>query len=71
LRRAFFSSGDSAARICSGDSAANPTQSDDLKRFAYTPGELAQMGERAGWRSDYIGEWGHPRGQLMMRFLAT
>lgn len=58
------------ATFSSGDSAANPSQSDDLKRFTYTPEELAAMGERTGWRSDYIGEWGHPRGQLMMRYLA-
>lgn len=58
------------ATFSAGDSAANPAESDDLKRFTYTPEELAALGERAGWRSDYIGEWGHPRGQLMMRYLA-
>jgi hypothetical protein len=58
------------ATFSSGDSAANPAESDDLKRFAYEPEELAGMGERTGWRSDYIGDWGHPRGQLMMRFIA-
>jgi hypothetical protein len=55
----------------SGDSAANPSVSDDLKRFLYAPEELAAIGERTGWRSEYVGEWGHPRGQVMMRFYAA
>ena len=54
-----------------GDSAANPSADDDAKRFRYTPEELAAIGERTGWRSEYIGEWGHPRGQVMMRFLTA
>jgi hypothetical protein len=54
-----------------GESTSNPPASDDEKRFYYTIAELAAIGERNGWRSDYIGEWGHPRGQVMMRFIAA
>jgi hypothetical protein len=54
-----------------GESAGNPSAPDDAKRFYYSPEELAAIGERCGWRSDYIGEWGHPRGQVMMRFVTS
>ena len=53
-----------------GESAANPASSDDFKRFAYSREELSALAQRTGWNSDYIGDWGHPRGQLMMRFSA-
>jgi hypothetical protein len=50
------------------DSAANPARSDPHERFGYSRDELADMGARTGWSSDYIGDWGHPRGMVMMRF---
>jgi hypothetical protein len=59
------------ATFMAGDSGANPSASDDEKRFHYTVAELAGIGERTGWRADYLGDWGHPRGQVMMRFLAA
>ncbi len=62
---------ESYATFNAGDSTANPAASDDEKRFSYKPEELAAIGERNGWSCDYIGEWGHPRGQVMMRFLAS
>jgi SAM-dependent methyltransferase len=67
--RAYVADGHQAyATFCSGDSAANPSAPDDEKRFNYSREELAAIGERTGWRSEYIGEWGHPRDQLMMLF---
>lgn len=47
---------------------SNPSTSDPHTRFAYTAGEMEQMGEAAGWRIEYLGEWNHPRGQKMLRF---
>jgi hypothetical protein len=38
--------------------------------FSYSREELSAIGERTGWRCDYIGDWGHPRKQVMMKFIA-
>lgn len=38
--------------------------------FHYTRGELEALGTAAGWRCEYVGAWGHPRGQRMMAFHA-
>jgi hypothetical protein len=62
---------ESYATFQAGDSSANPDADDDHKRFYYTPQELVAIGERSGWSGEYIGEWGHPRGQLMMLFRAA
>jgi hypothetical protein len=53
-----------------GESDANPTESDPHKGFFYTPEQLAEFGGRHGWGANYIGDWEHPRGQLMMQYLA-
>ena len=37
--------------------------------FYFTRAEVTAMAEEAGWGFDYIGEWGHPRGQYIARFL--
>jgi len=67
--RAFVPAGhEFYATFSAGASAANPEASDDFKRFAYSQEELSVLAQRTGWNSDYIGDWGHPRGQLMMRF---
>ncbi|GMV90219.1 MAG: hypothetical protein AMXMBFR81_31490 [Chthonomonas sp.] len=47
---------------------ANPTVSHDQRRFAYTRRQMEAAAEQAGWRVSYIGKWGHPRGQRMLRF---
>lgn len=36
--------------------------------FGYTKNQMANFGEKCGWKSAYIGEWGHPRGQKMMEY---
>ncbi len=45
-------------------------QSHAHRSFYYLPDQLAAIGERNGWRCDYIGDWGHPREQVMMQFIA-
>jgi hypothetical protein len=56
------------ATFSSGDSERNPLQSASHKNFFYSPDELIAMGAHTGWSADYIGDWGHPRNQKMMRF---
>jgi hypothetical protein len=41
-----------------------------LGYFQYSPDQLSAIGLKNGWRSHYIGDWGHPRGQMMMQFVA-
>jgi hypothetical protein len=48
-----------------GDSEANPSEPSDMKRFHYSPSELEAFARNCDWSFHHIGEWGHPRGQLM------
>ena len=47
---------------------ANPAQSHPHRAFRYTRDEMAGLGAAAGWQCDYLGDWGHPRGQQMLRY---
>ena len=47
----------------------NPTVPNDWGYFAYTRAQMAELGRRTGWRAEYVGEWGHARGQRMMRYV--
>jgi SAM-dependent methyltransferase len=45
----------------------NPNQSDSLDCFFYTKDQIEMVAYLAGWEMFYIGEWGHPRNQKMLR----
>lgn len=49
----------------------NPETSHDHLNFKYTQAQLGSLAETTGWKTNYIGDWGHPRGQRMMEFLAA
>ena len=49
-------------------SGRNPAESHSHDRFEYSREEMAGFGESCGWKATYVGDWGHPRGQMMMRF---
>jgi SAM-dependent methyltransferase len=70
LRASVAENHESYTTFYLGDSDGNPSESNDQQGFSYSPDQLAAIGRRNGWLSDYIGEWGHPRGQVMMRFVA-
>lgn len=38
------------------------------RRFEHTRATILACGSDAGWQSEYLGDWGHPRGQKMLRF---
>ena len=38
--------------------------------FYYTKDEMTGFGSNDGWRSRYIGDWGHPRGQMVVEYMA-
>lgn len=45
----------------------NPSESHDHGRFEYTRSEMEAFGGEQ-WSAEYVGEWGHPRGQVMVRY---
>lgn len=47
----------------------NPTEPHDHRLFEYTRDEMQSVAERSGWSMEYIGRWGHPRGQRMLKFV--
>jgi LPS sulfotransferase NodH len=53
------------------EAADGTSASDSRKIFRHTREELSTLGAMIGWRTAYIGEWGHPRGQRMMEFVRT
>lgn len=46
----------------------NPTQSHDHGFFAYSEAEMLQFGTDNGFRAEYIGNWNHPRKQVMVEY---
>jgi hypothetical protein len=38
--------------------------------FHYSADQLSEMGRKLGWRPGHIGDWAHPRQQIMMSFTA-
>lgn len=44
----------------------NPDDPHDFGYFAYTRAEMEAFGAAHGWRAEYIGDWGHPRRQVMV-----
>ncbi len=48
--------------------ADNPNEPHDHGHFAYTRDQILDFGTRNGWTSEYIGDWDHPRGQVMVRY---
>jgi len=43
-------------------------QSHDHASFLYTRAEIEAFGEREGYTVEYIGNWGHPRHQVMVAY---
>jgi hypothetical protein len=46
----------------------NPDRPHDVKAWYYTRREMARFGRRTGWDGAYIGDWRHPRGQVMFEY---
>lgn len=46
----------------------NPEKSHDHRRFAYTESEMISFGNRADYSSTYIGDWNHPRKQVIVEY---
>ena len=46
----------------------NPRRPHDLLMWFYTRDEMSELGDRTGWSATYIGDWRHPRGQVMVEY---
>lgn len=47
---------------------ANPRRPHDWGAFRYTRQQMEEFGAHTGWSATYVGDWNHPRRQMMMEF---
>lgn len=47
----------------------NPSQPHDWGYFAYTKQQMEEFGNNCGWKLEYIGNWNHPRNQIMLKYI--
>lgn len=71
LRPVMASSGRFYATFNERSEAVEAPRSHSWAFFAYPHAELEQIGRAQGWEPIFIGDFGHPRGQVMMRFDAA
>jgi len=53
-----------------GNSLLNRKISNSFSVFFYSFKTLRNLASSLGWKASYIGEWGHPRNQKMIKFVA-
>lgn len=46
----------------------NPSKPHDHGYFAYTKAEMLAFGTSRGYQANYIGDWNHPRNQVMVEY---
>jgi CRP-like cAMP-binding protein len=69
--RAFVAAGHACfTTFFEGDSTRNPARSDSQLGFFYSRSDMERFGTQTGWEPHYIGDWKHPRRQMMMRYVA-
>jgi hypothetical protein len=54
-----------------GNDDKNPQESHSRLCFWYSVEQMQQMGRNHGWEPTYMGDWNHPRNQMMMKYLAV
>jgi SAM-dependent methyltransferase len=59
------------ATFFEGTSVDNADASHSLDHFEYSREEMEAMGVATGWRPRYVGNWEHPRGQMLMEYMAA
>lgn len=50
--------------------ASNLTKPHDHRDFFYTRDEMERFGKSNGWSVNYIGDWNHPAGQVIVEYVA-
>ena len=53
----------------SNSTSKNPKLSHDHMNCRYTRQQMLLFGEGCGWQSNYLGDWCHPRNQMMMEYV--
>ena len=48
----------------------NPPFSDSIDCFFYTREQMNTIAEISGWYMEYVGDWGHPRDQKLIKLIA-
>lgn len=48
----------------------NPQSSHSHTFFKYTRQQMISAGEKTGWKAVYLGDWKHPRQQMLMEYLS-
>ncbi|MEM1217997.1 MAG: class I SAM-dependent methyltransferase [Bacteroidota bacterium] len=48
--------------------SVNPKKAHDHGIFRYTKEEIIAFGTDNGWQADFIGDWNHPRNQIIVRY---
>lgn len=59
------------ATFFEGDSSGNRPKSHTHAGFKYSKEEMEGFGKDVGWKATYIGDWNHPRKQMMMKYEAV
>ena len=57
-----------ATYFLSGGEFENPDRSHDHCDFYYTKDQILKFGQCVGFKCRFIGEWGHPRGQVIVEY---
>jgi len=56
--------------VLAGITSANLRKSESHTSFKYSKRDMTTMGKRHEWKATYIGNWKHPRNQVMMNYEA-
>lgn len=49
----------------------NPSEPHDHGLFCYTKRQMEEFGERCSFVTTYIGDWRHPRGQVIVKYIPS
>ena len=53
-----------------GGAKRSPGESNACHMFVYTREQAETFGRSAGWKPNYIGDWDHPRNQMIIEYVA-
>lgn len=58
------------ATFFEGASSGNPATSHSHAAFYYSRDDMLRFGRETGWHATYLGDWRHPRNQMLMKYQA-
>jgi SAM-dependent methyltransferase len=53
----------------SSEPVGNPKTPHDHAQFRYTREQMEEFGRSNQWCAEYVGDWNHPRGQVIVKYL--